>query len=97
MIAVHIIYPKAEGSTYDADYYTATHMPMLADALGDACKGWGASHIDSDEYHGIGWAIVESQEAFDAAMAEHGAAIMGDVPNYTTVAPQLIIGQATIG
>jgi len=41
------MYPKTDDSTFDMDYYCATHMPMLADALGDACKGWGASSIGS--------------------------------------------------
>lgn len=92
MISVHIMYPKTDDSTFNMDYYTSTHMPMLADALGDACKGWGATSVKAGPWAAIGWATVESQEAFDAAMAEHGAKIMGDVPNYTNVAPELIVG-----
>jgi hypothetical protein len=37
--------------------------------------------------------MVDSQATFDAAMATHGAAIMGDIVNYTNVAPELIIGE----
>jgi uncharacterized protein (TIGR02118 family) len=95
MISVHILYPKTDDSTFDMDYYCSTHMPMLADALGDACKGWGASTVGGGNWEAIGWATVESQEAFDAAMKEHGAAIMGDVANYTNVAPELVVGQIT--
>ena len=95
MISVHILYPRArtDDSTFDMDYYCESHMPMLADALGDACQGWGASKMAAGDWEAIGWAAVDSQEAFDAAMAEHGAAIMGDLPNYTNVAPQLVIGE----
>ncbi len=93
MISVHILYPKTDDSTFDMDYYTSSHMPMLANALGDACTSWGASTTGGDNWAAVGWAHVTSQEAFDAAMAEHGAAIMGDVPNYTNVAPELVIGQ----
>ncbi len=92
MISVHILYPKTDDSTFDMDYYTSTHMPMLADALGDACQGWGASAMKGGNWAAIGWATVTSQEAFDAAMAEHGGAIMGDIKNYTNVAPELVIG-----
>ena len=92
MISVHIMYPKTDESTFDMDYYTSTHMPMLADALGDACKSWGATTVKAGPWAAIGWAMVESQEAFDAAMAEHGGKIMGDVPNYTNVAPELVVG-----
>lgn len=86
------MYPKTDDSSFDMDYYTSTHMPMLVDALGDACKGWGASTTKSDNWEAYGWAIVESQEAFDAALASAGAAIMGDIPNYTNVQPELIVG-----
>ena len=96
MISVHILYPRDDdSSTFDMGYYTATHMPMLADALGDACQGWGASQCAEGPWQAIGWATVDSQDAFNAAMAEHGARIMGDVPNYTNVQPQLVLGEIT--
>ncbi len=93
MISVHILYPKTDDSTFDMDYYTSTHMPMLADALGDACKGWGASSMSGGNWAAVGWATVESQDAFNAAMGEHGAKIMADVANYTNVAPEMLIGE----
>jgi len=92
MLSIAILYPRTEDSTFDMDYYTSTHMPMLADALGDACQGWGASTVKGGKWAAMGWAMVDSQEAFDAAMAEHGAKIMADVANYTNVAPEMIIG-----
>lgn len=92
MISIHILYPKTDDSTFNMDYYTSTHMPMLADALGDACLGWGASTVQSGPWEAVGWCNAASQEAFDAAMKEHGAAIIGDVPNYTNVAPQMVVG-----
>ena len=92
MISVHILYPRSEGSHFDMNYYTETHMPMLADAIGDACKGWGASTVNGGAFEAIGWCHVESQEALDVALAEHGAAIMADVANYTNAAPELVVG-----
>lgn len=70
----------------------STHMPMFADALGDACTSWGASTSNGGNFMAIGWAMVESQEALDAGLAAHGAKIMGDVPNYTNVRPDMVIG-----
>lgn len=93
MISVMIMYPKTDDSTFDMDYYMSSHMPMLAEALGDACQGWGASTIKTGTWEAVGWAMVDSQEAFDSAMAEHGAKIMGDIPNYTNVQPQLVVGE----
>lgn len=94
MISVHIMYPRTDDdSTFDMSYYADTHMPMLADAIGDACKGWGASSMSGGRWQAIGWATVDSKEAFDAAMAEHGAKIKGDIPNYTNVSPEMVIGE----
>lgn len=92
MISVHILYPKTDDSTFDMDYYTSTHMPMFAESLGDACISWGASTAKAGSFAAIGWAMVTSQEALDAALVEHGAKIMGDVPNYTNVRPEMVIG-----
>jgi hypothetical protein len=39
MISVVILYPKSDDSTFDMDYYTTKHMPMLAAAVGEACQG----------------------------------------------------------
>lgn len=93
MLAITILYPRTDDSTFDMDYYTATHMPMLASALGDACQGWGAISYPSGRLAAMGWAMVTTQDAFNAAMAEHGAAIMADVANYTNVQPELLIGE----
>ena len=41
--------------------------------------------------------MIDSQEAFDSAMAEHGGKIMGDIPNYTNVQPEVLVGPITGG
>jgi uncharacterized protein (TIGR02118 family) len=92
MLAVTILYPKTDDSTFDMDYYTSSHMPMFAECFGDACKGWGAATVTSGKYMAMGWAMIESQDAFNAGMAEHGARVKGDVPAYTNVQPELILG-----
>jgi uncharacterized protein (TIGR02118 family) len=97
MIAVTILYPQTDESTFDIDYYTGSHMPMFADALGDACQGWGAATINNGKWAAMGWAMVTTQDAFNGAMAEHGAKIMGDVANYTNVQPELIVGEIAGG
>ena len=97
MIAVTILYPQTDDSSFDMDYYTSTHMPMLAEALGDDCHGWGAATINDGKWAAMGWAVATSADTFNAAMAEHGAKIMGDVPNYTNVRPEMLIGEIAGG
>ncbi|HUF97292.1 MAG TPA: EthD family reductase [Ilumatobacter sp.] len=93
MITVSILYPQSDGTTFDMDYYTSSHMPMLAEALGEACQGWGVADVMGNDYHAIAWATVTSADAFNATMKEHGAKIIGDVPNYTNVAPVMLMGE----
>lgn len=93
MLVVTILYPRTDDSTFDMDYYVGSHMPMFADALGDACQGWGAASVPAGKYAAIGWATVTDQAGFDAAMAARGAEIMGDIPNYTNVQPELLVGE----
>lgn len=93
MLAVTILYPRNDSSTFDMDYYTSTHMPLFADVLGDACQGWGAATIAAGQWMAMGWAMVTDQASFDAAMGARGAEVMGDVPNYTNVQPELIVGE----
>ncbi len=97
MYVMTILYPKTDDSTFDMDYYTSTHMPMVAEALGDDCHGWGAVAVAGDEYAAMGWVMVTSPDALNASMAEHGAKIMGDVPNYTNVRPETLIGEIAGG
>lgn len=93
MITVSILYPQADGTTFDMDYYTNTHMPMLAKHLGEACQGWGVADVMGNDYHAMAWAVVTSADAFQATMQEHGAEIIGDVANYTNTAPVMLMGE----
>jgi uncharacterized protein (TIGR02118 family) len=92
-----ILYPKTEDSTFDMDYYTSTHMPMVAKAFGDGCKGWGAAVVMSDKHSAIGWVLIDSMDTFNAGMAEQGATIMADVANYTNQQPEVVMGEVTGG
>jgi uncharacterized protein (TIGR02118 family) len=90
-----ILYPKTDDATFDMDYYTSTHMPMVAKALGD--KGWGAMAVSSDNHVAMGWVMFDDMDAFNAGMGAHGAEIMADVANYTNQQPEVVIGEVTGG
>ena len=98
MIAFTILYPRTddvECSTWS--YYTSSHMPMLAECLGDSCRGRGAAAIAEGKYAAMGWAMVTSRAELDATLNEHGAKIRADVVNYTNVQPDVFIGEITGG
>lgn len=92
MIGLTILYPREDNSTFDIDYYTNSHMPMFVGHLGEACQSWGVIAAKGPQYHAVGWAMIDSAEALNQAMAEHGTEIIGDIANYTGVSPTLIVG-----
>jgi uncharacterized protein (TIGR02118 family) len=93
MFRVAILYPSTEGATFDHDYYLKSHMPMVAGHLGTNCASWGVDKVLDGPHVAIGYLVVEDITAFQTAMAEHGAEILGDLANYTTIAPQIVVSQ----
>jgi uncharacterized protein (TIGR02118 family) len=53
--------------------------------------------VTTDKHVAMGWVMIDSMDTFNAAMGEHGAAIMGDVANYTNQQPEVILGEVTHG
>ena len=92
MIRLSVLYPKAEGATFDHDYYRDKHVPL-------ACKTWGLEGAEIDRgVNGPHEAAVhfrfESMDALQAALAAEGtAAVQGDVPNYTSITPVMQISE----
>jgi uncharacterized protein (TIGR02118 family) len=86
MIRLSVLYPAAEGATFDHDYYRKSHVPLAA-------KTWNPSSVEIDT--GVSGPYVaavhftfESLEALQTALAGEGsAAVRDDVPNYTSITP----------
>ena len=38
MIKISVLYPSGDGKTFNMDYYCKSHMPMVQQKLGPACK-----------------------------------------------------------
>jgi len=101
MIRVTVSYPTTAGARFDMDYYMTKHMPMVAGRLnGRGLAGWavdqglsGGAPGSPAEYHIQASLIFESVEAFQAAMASEGAALLADVPNYTDIPPRIDVYQ----
>lgn len=98
MIKVSVLYPKSDDSHFDIDYYCDSHMPMVKDCLGSACKSIAAEDgVDpSQPFHGIGHMFFDTVEDFQAAFGANAEKIMADVQNYTNVEPVLQISQVRI-
>ncbi len=100
MIKVTILYPNSEGKTFDMDYYTNKHMPMVARLLGDSLKVYkidkGLSGRTPDEpkpYLAIGYLYFDQLSAYQNSFGPNAKEIVGDIPNYTNIQPVLQISE----
>lgn len=100
LIKVSIMYPFAEGKTFDMEYYEKKHMPMVAGYLGSNLvkytieKGM-ASGIPNQPlpYMAIGTFYVKNLSEYQAAIAPNRDAIRADFVNYTNVAPLILVSE----
>ena len=100
MTKITIMYPNTEGSTFDMDYYSTKHMPMLKELFGDKMKHLaidkglsGRLPEEPTPYLAIGYLYFDSLEEYNAAFGPNAEKILGDIPNYTNVRPTLQISE----
>lgn len=100
LIKVSVMYPYAEGKTFNMDYYETKHMPMVAAFLGSNLvrytieKGL-VSGIPNQPlpFMAIGTFYVKSLADYQAAIGPHRDAIRADFPNYTNIAPIILVSE----
>jgi len=100
LIKISIMYPYAEGKTFNMEYYETKHMPMVAKFLGSNLvkytieKGL-ASGIPNQPlpYMAIGIFYVKSLEEYQAAIAPNRDAIRADFANYCDVVPVILVSK----
>lgn len=100
LIKVSIMYPYAEGNTFDMKYYESKHMPMVARFLGSNLvkytieKGL-ASGIPNTTlpFMAIGTFYVKDIEAYMAAVGPNINTIRSDFPNYTNISPTILVSE----
>ena len=100
MIKVSVLYPGGETTKFDMDYYCKSHMPMVQQKLGAACKSMaveqglaGGAPGAPPTYAAMGHLYFDSVAAFQTAFGPHAAAIMADIKNYTNVQPVIQISE----
>ena len=90
MATLLVSYPAAADATFDEAYYAQTHIPLVQTT-------WEPFGMTGAEIlfpaAGQPWAAAVllrfvDQAAIDRALASEGtAAVMGDLPNFTTITP----------
>jgi len=96
MIQVNVLYPNGPEASFDFDYYRETHLPLVAELLGDVLKDkgvvrglGGGEEGQQAPYIAIGSLSFTSVEAFQTAFAPHAEKILADLPNFTNTRPAI--------
>ena len=97
---VSVMYPYAEGKTFNMEYYETKHMPMVAKFLGSNLVKYTiekgiASGIPSQPlpFMAIGTFYVKSLADYQAAIAPNRDAIRADFSNYTNISPVILVSE----
>ena len=100
LIKVSVMYPYAEGKTFNMAYYESKHMPMVAAFLGSnlikyTIEKGVASGIPNQPlpFMAIGTFYVKSLGDYQAAIGPHRDAIRADFSNYTNVSPVILVSE----
>lgn len=98
MIKVTVLYPNGEGKTFDMDYYTKNHMPLMAKffnlkiyAIDKGISGRAAN--DPAPFLAIGYLYFDKLSDYQSALALHAEEIRADFPKYTNVTPVIQISE----
>jgi len=102
-IKVSVLYHNGEGKTFDMDYYSNKHVPMVGGLLGDALigatveNGLGGGTPDSPApFLAMGNLYFNNMEAFENSFGPNAEAFMADLPNFTNIEPIIQISEVMI-
>lgn len=101
MFRVSVMYAGKDGGKFDLDYYAQKHMALVRERL----ASFGLQRIEVDKglaggapgqaapYVCTGHLYWNSLDDFQKGMKVHGKELMGDVPNFTNLTPQMQISE----
>jgi len=101
MVRISVLCATSEGKKFDHDYYVNRHMKLVRDRL----TGFGLVRTEVDKgmaggapgapapYVAIGHVYFNTLADFQKGMGQHGKELLGDVPNFTNIQPQIQISE----
>jgi uncharacterized protein (TIGR02118 family) len=101
MVRISVLYATSEGKKFDHDYYVNRHMTLVRERLSsfrlvrtevDKGLGGGAPGAPAP-YVAIGHVYFNALADFQKGMGQHGKELLGDVPNFTNIQPQIQISE----
>ena len=102
MIRVTVLYPNTPGARFDHESYAGKHLDLVKERLGSALisseanKGLGSAVPGSPPpFIAAGHLVFNSLDDFQKSFGQHAQEIMGDLPNFTDIEPQVQISEIT--
>ncbi len=100
MFKVAILYPNAEGKTFDMNYYEKTHMPLMAVLLGKNLKFYeidkgiaGRTPSDAVPFVAIGYFYCYDVAEYNKVIVQNIDTILNDIKKYTNIQPTVQISE----
>jgi len=104
MIKVSVLFPRKEGMKFNMKfnmkYYGETHLPLLRQKLGDACKGVivdrgvrGATPNAPAPFVAVTNLMFDNVEAFQGAFRPNATELMSDIQKFSNVQPLIQISE----
>jgi uncharacterized protein (TIGR02118 family) len=100
MFKVSVMYPNEDGARFDFDYYRTRHMSLAMEHLGpfglirtEVNRGLSGGGGQPAPYICIGNLYFNSAEGYERGIAQAGAVLRGDIPNFTNVTPIRLISE----
>jgi uncharacterized protein (TIGR02118 family) len=97
-VTLQVIYPIGPDTRFDYDYYTESHMKLVAQHMGPhiertvVTRGLASGPDTPPGHYAVATIVFADQDRMNAAMAVSGP-VMADVPNFTNVKPDILIGE----
>ncbi|MDJ0627115.1 MAG: EthD family reductase [Rhodobacter sp.] len=96
--SLQVIYPIGEDTNFDYDYYGTTHFEIVHEHMGSfiqsqvVTKGLAGGPDVPPGSYAIATFTFADGEALNAALGAAGP-VLADLPNFTNVQPQMLIGE----
>ncbi|MDX6231894.1 MAG: hypothetical protein QOH68_862 [Nocardioidaceae bacterium] len=93
MFRIALLYPASDGTGFDHDYYVNTHMPLVAERLGEVCQGWSTDRPVGGRLVAIGYLTVTDQAEFGRLMQANRDEFTADIANCTGSTPEVVFSE----
>jgi uncharacterized protein (TIGR02118 family) len=97
-VSLQVLYPVGDDTHFDHDYYTATHIPLVGEHMGEhiestsISKGLAGGPDVPAGFYVVATMVFASMDNLQAALEVAGP-VLADIPKFTNTEPKMLIGE----